>query len=50
MLTGLRHALKKGESVKLELVFEKAGTVAAEAAVGEVPLSDHMHEDAPPAN
>jgi copper(I)-binding protein len=50
MLTGLKRALKEGDAVKLELVFEKAGKVEAEAAVGELPLSIHLHEQTAPAN
>jgi periplasmic copper chaperone A len=42
MLMGLKAPLKKGETVALELVFEKAGVVKVEALVGDIAPS-HEH-------
>lgn len=36
MLMGLKAPLKKGDTVALELVFEKAGVVKVEAPVGDI--------------
>jgi periplasmic copper chaperone A len=42
MLMGLKAPLRKGDTVPLELVFEKAGIVKVDALVGEV-ASSHEH-------
>jgi periplasmic copper chaperone A len=44
MLTGLKAPLKKGDTVTLELTFEKAGVVNVDAPVGEV-APGHEHGD-----
>jgi periplasmic copper chaperone A len=44
MLMGLRSPLVKGESLELELTFEKAGVVKVAAPVGEV-AAGHEHGD-----
>jgi copper(I)-binding protein len=43
MLTGLKAPLKKGETVKLTLIFEKAGEMQVEAPVGDVAAMDMDH-------
>ena len=44
MLVGLKAPLKKGETVALELTFEKAGVVKVDAPVGDV-AAGHEHGD-----
>jgi periplasmic copper chaperone A len=39
MFTGLKQSLKPGDSVKVSLTFEHAGTIAVEFAVGGVGAS-----------
>jgi periplasmic copper chaperone A len=49
MLTGLKAPLKKGESIKLTLIFEKAGKIDIDVPVGDVAATgaDHSgHSDA----
>jgi periplasmic copper chaperone A len=44
MLMGLKAPLKKGDTIALELVFEKAGVVKVDAPVGDIG-ADHQHGD-----
>ena len=44
MLMGLKAPLKKGETIALDLTFEKAGVVKVDAPVGEV-AAGHEHGD-----
>ena len=44
MLVGLKAPLKKGETVALELTFEKAGVVNVDAPVGDV-AAGHEHTE-----
>jgi periplasmic copper chaperone A len=44
MLMGLKAPLKNGDTVELELVFEKAGIVKVQALVGDV-APNHEHGD-----
>jgi periplasmic copper chaperone A len=49
MLTGLKAPLKKGESIKLTLIFQKAGKIDIDVPVGDVAATsaDHSgHSDA----
>jgi len=46
MLTGLARPLKEGERIKLQLTFERAGTIEVEARVekaGALSPGDHEH-------
>jgi len=43
MLTGLKAPLKKGETIKLTLVFEKAGEVEVDVPVGDVAAGELDH-------
>ena len=49
MLEGLKAPLKKGDKVKLRLVFEQAGTVDVIADVGDV-AEEHAHVDGSTGN
>ncbi|HUR42482.1 MAG TPA: copper chaperone PCu(A)C [Aestuariivirga sp.] len=40
MLMGLKAPLKKGESITLELIFERAGNIAVEVPVGSIAATD----------
>jgi periplasmic copper chaperone A len=50
MLSGLKAPLKKGDMIKLELVFEQAGKVEVMAHVGDVAAGDHAHAEGSTGN
>jgi copper(I)-binding protein len=45
MLIGLTQPLKKGESLRLTLVFERAGEVAIDVPIGDVAAGSMDHSD-----
>lgn len=45
MLMGLNGPLKMGETLELQLTFERAGVVDVEARIGEVAAEAHAHAE-----